>query len=203
MLILPFLEYSAIIIGAIAIAGGKAFGLLKAYHLGIFLIGAGIALGGLESVFSRQIRFPSFFDRRDAYAGVPAVIWGLMVLMTGTAIIALAYLQADGLWGVVLGYWKCRPAVAMILPGLLVAGAGALVMFNPHGWRGIWQTLLVRVPRLTLGLVLVAGGLAAVALGAWDWFAPRSFHDFSANMATQFDWQAWSRFWRSLPGLRR
>lgn len=203
MLILSFLEYTAIIIGAIAMASGKVFGLLKAYHLGIFLIGAGITLGGFESVFRRQIRFPSFFDRRDAYAGVPAVIWGLMVLLAGTAVIAMAYLLADGRWTSVLGFLQRRLAVAMILPGLLVAGAGALVMFDPHGWRGIWQTLLVRVPRLILGLMLVTLGLAAGALGAWDWFAPRSFQHFAATMATQLDWHGWGRFWTSLPGWRR
>ncbi len=203
MLILSFLEYSAIVIGVIAVAGGKAFGLLKAYHLGIFLIGAGISLGGLESVFSRQVRFPSFIDRRDSYAGAPAVIWGLMVLVVGIAVIAMAYLQAEGLWGTVWSYLKRRPAAAMIVLGLLAAGAGALLMFNPHGWRGVWWTLLVRVPRMTVGLILLAGGLAAAGLGVWQWFEPQAFDHFLRSPWTRFDSRTWGRIRGELFGLRR
>jgi len=202
MLILSFLEYSAIVIGVIAVASGKAFGLLKAYHLGIFLIGAGISLGGLESVFSRQVRFPPFFDRRDSYAGAPALIWGLMVLVVGMAVIAMAYLQAEGLWGTVLANLKRRPAAAMIVLGLLAAGAGALLVFNPHGWRGVWWTLLVRLPRMTVGLILLAGGLAAAGLGVWEWFEPQAFDHFFRSAWTRFDSRAWNRFWRKLFSLR-
>lgn len=203
MLILSFLEYSAIVIGVIAMAGGKAFGLLKAYHLGIFLIGAGISLGGLDSLFSRQVRFPSFIDRRDSYAGAPAVIWGLMVLVVGIAVIAMAYLQVQGLSGTVPGYLKRHPAAAMVVLGLLAAGAGALLMFNPHGWRGVWWTLLVRVPRMTVGLILLAGGLAAAGLGVWQWFEPQAFDHFFRSAGVRFDSRTWSRLWRELPGLRR
>ncbi|MEK6210905.1 MAG: hypothetical protein AABM64_11150 [Pseudomonadota bacterium] len=54
MRLLTFLEYAAIVLGAIGILAGQHFALAKGIHLGILLIGVGIATAGIESLYSRH-----------------------------------------------------------------------------------------------------------------------------------------------------
>lgn len=78
-----FIEVAAIAIGIAGVVAGQYFGLPKGVHLGVFLIGAGIALGGLEAIATRRM---------------PAVIIGLLALAVGAAFVASAYLLAEGQW---------------------------------------------------------------------------------------------------------
>lgn len=199
MRILSFIEYSAIVVGIIAMIVGQFFGLRNGFHLGIFLVGAGIALGGLESVSSHQ---PAFFQSdasREAYVGTPAVIWGIMLLVIGATVIAAAYLLHDGLWQSTLSTLRRRPGPLLGGGGLIAACLGILLMLNPRGRRGAWWTLLVRIPKALLGLVLLLGGLAAIALGAWEWFDPRGYERIVRDMQAQLDPQAVVSWWKNLP----
>ena len=184
---IAFLEYGAILGGLVAMAAGHFFVAPKAFHLGVFLVGAGLALGGLESLFTRRMSFRFAGDAAERYEGAPALIWGSMALLAGSAVIAAAYLLSEGLGRAALDYLVRRPAPALAAAGVLIAGSGALLFFNPHGRRGVARWLLVRLPRVLLGLVLVLAGIAAVGVAAWDWFEPRTI----------------DRLLRALPGLRR
>ena len=54
MRLAAFLEYALIIFGAIGIVAARYFALPKGMHLGIFVIGAGVLIGALES-FTRGV----------------------------------------------------------------------------------------------------------------------------------------------------
>ncbi|TAN54323.1 MAG: hypothetical protein EPN19_06750 [Betaproteobacteria bacterium] len=185
---LALLEYAALIVGIIAVIAGRFFALAKGVHLGIFLVGAGIALGGLESVFTRRLGFRPADDSGEVYAGAPAVIAGLMALLVGAGVIAAAYVLDARQWDSTLRYLTRRPAPVLAAGGLLLTGIGALMLFNLRGRRGLLWTLLVRAPRALLGLVLVAAGLAAIGLGAWEWREPSAFDQFVRNLQQKFDW---------------
>lgn len=202
MRVLTFLEYTAIVVGVIAMIAGKTFFLPKGFHFGLFLVGAGFVLGGLESLFTRQMSFRFSSDSSEAYSGAPAVIWGLMVLLIGVTLIASAYVMEAGLWRTVVNHLTRRPGPALAALGLLCTGAGVLLMLNPRGRRGVWWTLLVRAPKVVMGLALVVAGLAGVGLGVWEWFEPRDFDRFSRDMWARFDLRAFDRFWRNIFGLR-
>lgn len=197
-----FFEYLAVFIGIIAIVAGQFFALPKAVYLGIFLIGAGIALGGFESVWTRRMCFRNSEDKWETYAGAPAVMVGLMALLVGGAVIASAYLLADGIWYSTVNYLTRRPAPVMIAAGLLLIGTGVLMMLNPRGRVGMAWTLLVRVPRSLLGLVLIAAGLAGIGLGVWEWLEPVAFDRFRRSLPQPLDWRGWERWWRGVLGLR-
>jgi hypothetical protein len=182
MRLLTFIEYAAVVIGVVAVIAGQFFALPKGFHFGLFLVGAGIALGGIEALFTRRMGFRPSDDAWEAYAGTPAVIVGMMALLVGSTIVAVAYLLSDGRWHATLNYLARRPAPVLIGAGLLVSGAGALMMLNPRGRRGLAWTLLVRVPRSLAGFLLLAGGIAGIALGAWEWFEPRAFDRFVAEL---------------------
>ena len=203
MRLLTFLEYCAIVVGIIAMAAAKLFAIPKGFHLGLFLVGAGIALGGLESLATRRMSFRTASDAGANYAGAPAVIWGLMALLVGAAVIASAYLMDAGLWRSTVSYLTRRPGPVMAGLGLVVAGAGALLMFDRSGRRGLWRTLLVRVPKTIVGLVLVVVGLAAVGLGVWEWLNPKAFDRVARGSWERFDLRAVERFWKSLSGPHR
>ena len=182
MRLIAFIEYAAVIAGIIGVLAGQFFGLPKGVYLGVFLVGAGIALGGLESLATRRMCFRPSEDAYEAYAGAPALIVGLMVLLVGAGTIAAAYLLADGQWHSTLNYLMRRPAPLLIAAGLLLIGIGVLMMLNPQGRRGTAWTLLVRVPRGLLGFVVVVAGLAAIGLGAWEWLEPLAYDRFMASL---------------------
>lgn len=185
------IEYLAVMVGIIAVIAGRFFALAKGFHLGIFLIGAGVVLGGLESVATRRLGFRPSEDSGEDYAGAPAIIVGLMALLIGTVIIAAAYALADGLWNSTVQYLTRRPAPVLAAAGLVLIGIGVLMMLNPGGRRSLVWTLLVRVPRSLLGLVLVAGGLAGIGLGAWEWREPVAFDRFVRSLPQMSEWPIW------------
>ena len=194
MRFLALIEYSAVIVGIVAVLAGQFFALPKGFHLGVFLIGAGILFGGFESMLTRRMGFRVSDDTWEAYAGVPVMIVGLMALLAGTAIIATAYVLADGLWHSTVNHLTRRPAPLLIAAGLLLIGIGILMMLNPRGRRGLPWTLLVRVPRSLLGLVLVVGGLAGIGLGAWEWREPLAFDRFVRSLPQKLDRLRWADF---------
>jgi hypothetical protein len=201
--VLAFLEWNAVVIGIIAVIAGEYFALPRGFHLGVFLIGAGILLGGLESVYTRDPSFRLTDSGYDTYHGTPALIVGLMMLLVGTAVIASAYLLTEGSWHSTVNYLMRRPGPVLAAAGLLLTGTGVLLMLNPSGRSGAGWTLLVRFPKAVAGIVLLAAGLAGVGLGAWEWFEPRAFDHFAKSVSEHPDLQSLARWWRGFTGLRR
>lgn len=203
MRLLAFFEYSAIVVGLFAMLAGHAFGAPKGFHLGVFLVGAGIALGGLESVFTRRMGFRWSDDRHEAYSGAPAFIVGLMALGVGSALVFSAYLLDQGLWHATLARLARRPGPAFVGAGLLLLGCGVLMMLTRRRRRGLAWTLFVRVPRAALGLVFVALGLAGAVAGAWEWLDPAGFERLARSLPQHPAWRALDRWSAGLFGLRR
>lgn len=197
MRLFAFLEYTAVIVGIIGMVASRFFFLPKGFHLGLFLIGAGFALGGLESLFARRMSFRFASHAGEGYDGAPAMIWGGMALLIGAALIGAAYLMEQGLWHTTVNRLMRRPGPGIAAAGLLVAGTGALLMFNPRR-HGIWWTLFVRIPKTLLGLLLLVAGFAAVGLGVWEWFDPHAYGLFSRHAREYFDYRTIERLWRSL-----
>jgi hypothetical protein len=179
--LIAFVEYAAVVVGIIGVIAGRFFALPKGFELGVFLIGAGIALGGIEALLTRRMCFRPSEDAYEDYAGAPAVIVGLMALLVGAGVIGAAYLLADGLWATTLSHLTRRPAPLLIAAGVLLVGIGVLMMLNPRGRVGLAWTLLVRVPRSLLGFLLIVAGLGAIGLGGWEWLEPPAYDRFVAT----------------------
>jgi hypothetical protein len=175
MRITTFLAFSLMIFGAIGIVAARYFSLAKGVHLGIFAIGAGLLIGALESLYTRRMSLRASQDADGAYDGIPAVIWGLMLLLVAGCVIGAAYAMDTGRWNAVTAYLNQRPGALYVLGGLLSVGLGALALVNPHGLRVWWKTLLFRVPRVLLGALFLFAGLIAIACGVWECIDPRDF----------------------------
>lgn len=166
MRLLTFLEYTAIVIGAIAIFAGRHFGLANGVHIGIFLIGAGIAVGGIESLYTRQMGLR--LSENPGYDGFPAMVWGAMLLLVGGAVIGSAYLLDAGTWPRAVHFLQQHPGIVYVVAGLMLAGLSVLLFTDPGSQRKWWQTLLFRVPRVIAALLVLIAGIGAVAAGGWQ-----------------------------------
>jgi hypothetical protein len=174
MRFLTFLEYTAIVIGAIAIVAGRHFALAKGVHLGILLIGAGIAAGGIESLYSRQMSLRFSEEAAQGYDGFPAMVWGMMLLLAGGALIGYAYLLDTGAWPRAARLLTQDPGIVYAVAGLLLVGFSVLLFTDPGGQRNR-QPLLLRVPRVIVALVALTCGIAAMASGAWQIADPHGY----------------------------
>lgn len=192
-----FLEYAFVIVGAIGMAAANFFYLPKGFHLGLFTVGAGFALGGLESLATRRMSFRIATHGGEGYDGVPAVIWGVLTLAIGTLLIASAYLMEEGLWRATVNSITRRPGLAMAAGGVLAMAAGVLLMFH-RGRRGAWRTILIRMPKTFLGLVLIVAGALAVVLGAIEWLDAQSYARLVRRGSDALGLAAIQRWWRDL-----
>jgi hypothetical protein len=197
MRLLGFLEFVIVFIGVAGMAAANTYFLPKGVHLGLFLVGAGIALGGMESIATRGMSFRLTTLGTDRYAGAPALIWGWTLLLVGGTLIASAYLIGEGLWAKTVAYEIRRPGGLLSLMGFIVAGIGALVVFNPRS-RGIVWTLLVRVPKTVIGLAIVIAGLAAIGLGIWETVEPLSFARVTRHALAQIGLAPFDYYWRNM-----
>jgi hypothetical protein len=178
--LVAFIEYAAVVIGIVGMIAGRFFP--KFFPLGVFLFGAGVAFAGLMAVLTRRMAFRPADDAFEAYAGLPALIVGLMALAAGAAAIWSAYLLDLGQWHATVSYLTRRPAPVLALGGLFCIGIGILMLLNPQGHHTWAWRILVYAPRSTVGVLMIAAGVAGLVLGGWEWRDPTAFQAFGADL---------------------
>ncbi len=130
MRLIAFIEYCAIVAGAVAIVAGKYFSLHKGVELGYTLIGVAFVIAGLTSVYARRTSSPLSGSGGNAWYGARAVILGLMQFVAGAALIGYAYVLSNGSWPTVLNFISARPGPVLATFGLLLTGAGLLLIIG-------------------------------------------------------------------------
>jgi len=170
-----FLQYGAILIGVIAMFAGQFFATPKSFHLGLFLVGLGVAAGGLEAIFMRQLSLRVTGEASAENYGAPAVLWGILVLIAGASAVLAAYLLSRGLGIRAIHGIASHPETGLAATGVFFGLAGALlVMDRRHRGATGWARLL-RFTQVFAGSALAATGAAAMMLGAWAWTNPSAF----------------------------
>ena len=203
MRIAGFIEYAALVVGGVGMLASHTFDQPRGFQLSLCVVGTGIVLGGLESVFTGRSGFRWANDSGEAYAGTPAIVWGLMLLTVGCAVIGSAYLIAEGSWATAVSHLARRPGPALVVGGLLLAGSGFLLILTSRGRASVAWMLLIRVPKVLVGFVLLNLGYLAVLLGIWEWLDPRGFGEVTATFGRNYDLGAIGRAWHSWFGLRK
>lgn len=170
-----FLQYGAMLIGVIAMFAGQYFATPRSFQLGLFLVGLGVAAGGLEAIFLRQLALRLTGEADAENDGAPAVLWGILVLMTGAAAVLAAYLLSRGLGARAVHGIASHPETGLAATGSFFALAGALlVMDRRHRGAPGW-TRLLRFARVSAGSALAVTGAGTIILGAWAWISPSAF----------------------------
>lgn len=187
MRLITFIAYAAILFGIAGIFAGKQFGMVKGLHPSIFLVGIGIALGGLESIITRRMSMRFASDGAQHYDGFPALVWGLMLFVTGAAIIGYAYALNAHSWPRIAALLLRFPGTLAAVAGVFLVGLSVLLFVNAGGKRRWWSTLLFRVPRILGALVVLIGGMTAMAAGAWYTADARGFAKFERQVSARLD----------------
>jgi len=194
--LIAFIEYFAIVAGAVAIVAGKYFSLHKGVELGYFLIGAAFVIAGLTSVYARRTSSPFSGSGGNAWSGAQAVILGLMQFVAGAALIGFAYVLSNGSWPIVVNFISARPGPVLATFGLLATGAGLILIIGAGRSSSVLRYFLTGIPQLIVGAILLTFGIATASAGAWDWFDHRGFERFANGVATKLNLPEPAPLWR-------
>ena len=176
-----FIEYAAILTGTVCLLAGSQFVVLRDSHLGIYLIGTGLALAGIEALWSREMSLIFSGETAPRHSGLPAVVWGLMLLGVGGAMIGYAYLTGAHLWPRVETTLARYPGLNYLAAGLLMIGFSIQLFVDSGRTRSLVQTFFFRVPRVMFAVVVLLGGIAVAAGGGWQLL---DAHSFAASQRT-------------------
>jgi hypothetical protein len=135
--IIALVEYATLSIGILAVVAGKYFALRDGLIFGVFMVGAGIALGGIEGVATRRMGLRSSEEAYENYAGAPALIVAILLLLAGATTIAAGYLLAEGRWDSTVAYLTRRPAA--LLAGAI--GLAAWEFLQPQAFDNFLRKL--------------------------------------------------------------
>ena len=200
MRLLTFIEYGAILTGAIGLLASTQFDVLKELHLGLYLIGGGLALAGAEALYSREMSLLFSGDTAPRHSGFPAILWGLMLLCVGVACIGYAHLSDSGLWPQAAAKIALYPGGHYVAAGLPMIGMSILLYVDSGSTRNWLSTLLLRVPRVLLAIVMLVVGITVTAGGTWQLLDAQGFAVFQASAKSRIDkalegrpQQAWFR----------
>lgn len=175
MRLLTFLEYAAILAGAIGLLAGTHFNAPGGSLLGTYLIGAGLALAGAEALYSREMSLLFTGETAPRHSGFPAIVWGLMLLCVGGALIAYGYLTQANLWPRAATTLHHYAGWRYLAAGLFMVGFSVLLYVDSGRTRNWLRTLLFRLPRVVFAAALALGGVVVAAGGAWQMLDAQSF----------------------------
>src|SRR4029077_11301392 len=115
---------------------------------------------------------------RTSYAGATVLITGMMQVIVGGLAIATGYALATHVWQANLDALLTDPWPLLIPLGLLLIGAGLLLVRRSSSYVGPLGTLLF-ILRKTLAGVAALGAGAEILVGwAWKIYDPQAFISF-------------------------
>jgi len=176
--LLPFVEYCALFAGIFYIANGRQSADEQHVALGTLLVGAALLLGGLASIVTKRLSFRFYRSARTSYAGATALIAGMMQVLGGGLAVAAAYALATHVWQAKLDALVTNPWPLLIPLGLLLIGAGLLLVRRSSSYVGFLGTVLFTLPKTLIGVAVLGAGAAILAGWAWNIYDPQEFLSF-------------------------
>lgn len=174
----PLVECAALGAGVYFALSGRRSGSGQDLVLGIALIGGALVFAGLASIVTRRMSFRFFLRARSGYAGGIALIAGMMQLIAGGLALAAAQALLSGTWDAKLQALLTNPWPLLIPLGLLLIGAGLLLMHRPYGHFGAAGVIFYIVPKMLVGAVVFGAGIAILASWGWKIYDAKAFLSF-------------------------
>ncbi len=179
-------EILILMAGAAIAAIGKEQDSPQLLGLGVVIIGTGVLWGGLVVMRRRRLVFLHSEARftTHAYTGGAAVLWGLLLMLTGITLVAggigLALGQQEALKALVMqpGAWLLAGGVA-----LFFTSSAALMQKITDGKHGGMRILLA-LPGYALGAIGVLLGIALTGTGAWGLQDPEGLAALGTQLRT-------------------
>lgn len=176
--LLPFVEYCVLVAGIFVIAQGRRSAAERDVALGILLVGVALLLAGLASIVTKRMSFRFYASARTSYAGATAVITGMMQVIAGGLAVATAHALATHVWQAKLDALLTNPWPLLIPLGLLLIGAGLLLVRRSSSYVGPLGTVLFILPKTLTGVAAVGAGTAILVGWAWRIYDPQAFLSF-------------------------
>jgi hypothetical protein len=174
----PLVEYGAFGAGIFLVASGRQSGSNQNLALGAFLVGAALLFAGLASIVTRRMSFRFFSRARSGYAGATARITGMMQLAAGGLAVAAAQGLASQTWDAKLQALLTNPWPLLIPLGVLLIGAGLLLVRLPGRHHGPAGIMLFVVPKVLTGAVVLGTGIAILVGWIWKIYDVNAFLSF-------------------------
>jgi len=172
-------EYAALGAGIFLAVSGRQSGSGQKLVLGISLVAAALLFAGVASIVTRRVSFRFFGRAGSGYAGAVAIISGMMLVVAGGLAVAAAEALVTGTWDAKLQVLLTNPWPLLIPLGLLLIGAGLLLMHRPYGHFGSLGIMLYIVPKALTGALVLVVGTAVLASWAWKVFDAKAFLSFA------------------------
>jgi hypothetical protein len=184
--LLPFVEYCALVAGIVTVAEGRRSAAEQDIALGMLLVGAALLLAGLASIVTKRMSFRFYASARTSYAGSTALIAGLMQVIVGGLALATAYALATHVWQAKLDALLMDPWPLLIPLGLLLIGAGLLLVRRSSSYVGPLGTVLFILPKTLTGVAALGAGAAILAGWGWKIYDLQAFLTFVSLVPDEY-----------------
>jgi hypothetical protein len=200
--LLPFVEYCVLFAGIFFVAQGRQSATEQDVALGIFLVGAALLLAGLASIVTKRIGFRFYRSARTSHAAATALITGMMQVIVGGLAVAAAHALATHVWQARLDALLANPWPLLIPLGLLLIGAGLLLVRRSSNYVGPLGIVLFILPKTLIGVATVGAGAAILAGWAWKIYDPQAFLSFVRVFPDEY-MNLLANWWSAAIGLLR
>ena len=137
-------------------------------------IGVALLLAGLASIVTNRMSFRFYGNAHKGYTGA-ARIAGMMQLIAGGLAVAAAHALATHAWQTRLDALLVNPWPLLIPLGLLLIGAGLLLVRRSSSYVGPLGTVLFIVPKTLTGVAALGAGASILVGWAWKIYDPQAF----------------------------
>jgi len=200
--LLPFVEYCGLIAGILVVAAGRKSSSEQDVALGLLLIGAALLLAGLASIVTKRVSFRFYGSARTGYAGATTFIMGVMQVIVAGLAVAAAHALATRVWQAKLDALLVNPWPLLIPLGLLLIGAGLLLVRRSSSYVGPLGTVLFIVPKTLAGVAALGAGSAILVGWAWKLYDPQAFRTF-VRLVPDEDMNLLANWWSTAIALLR
>jgi hypothetical protein len=200
--LLPFVEYCVLVAGIFYIAEGRRSAAERDVALGILLVGVALLLAGLASIVTKRMSFRFYRSARTSYAGATAIITGMMQVILGGLAVAAAHALSTHVWQAKLDALLTNPWPLLIPLGLLLIGAGLLLVRRSSSYVGPLGTVLFILPKTLTGVAVLGAGASILAGWAWNIYDPQAFLSF-VRVVPDEDMSLLANWWSAAIALLR
>jgi hypothetical protein len=200
--LLPFVEYCVLAAGIFFLVDGRRSAAEQHVTLGILLVGVALLLGGVASIVTKRMSFRFYRSARTSYSGATTLIAGMMQVIVGGLAVATAHALATHVWQARLDALLTNPWPLLIPLGLLLIGAGLLLMRRSSNYVGPLGIVLFILPKTLTGVAVLGAGAAILVGWAWKIYDPQAFLSF-VRVVPDEDMNLLANWWSAAIALLR
>lgn len=164
------------LVGIAAVYSGWRWTTLWVFSSGIIVVGIGMALLGVETLYAPELpeRQP-IDDKSEKRRKFGNTVWGAWFVFIGVAIMFFGLAFLLGVGDQMLAFFQERPGIPIIMTALSLVAYGLPSVFGARRRVTSLVDLTARMPGLVLAATALVLGLVAFALGVFEIISPSGF----------------------------